>query len=141
MRVIDGVYRKQVDAVTREPLPERNWVWSSQGAVNMHMPERWGFVQFSERQVGSGTDAFVEDADVSVRQALRTVYRAQRTYRSRANRYATSIAQLDLTDLDGAVLGELELLATSQQYHASLPARTRAGKWHIRQDGRVWHTR
>jgi hypothetical protein len=26
--------------------PEDNWVWSPQGAVNMHLPERWGEVEF-----------------------------------------------------------------------------------------------
>ncbi len=26
---------------------EDNWVWSPQGAVNMHIPEQWGFVRFS----------------------------------------------------------------------------------------------
>jgi len=26
--------------------PEDNWVWSPQGAVNMHLPERWGEVSF-----------------------------------------------------------------------------------------------
>jgi len=28
--------------------PEDNWVWSPQGAVNMHLPARWGEVVFSE---------------------------------------------------------------------------------------------
>src|ERR1051325_425118 len=27
--------------------PEHNWVWSPQGAIDMHRPERWGYVQFS----------------------------------------------------------------------------------------------
>jgi hypothetical protein len=27
--------------------PEDNWVWSPQGKVNMHMPERWGEVEFA----------------------------------------------------------------------------------------------
>ncbi len=27
-------------------LREDNWVWSPQGAINMHIPERWGFVKF-----------------------------------------------------------------------------------------------
>lgn len=27
---------------------EDNWVWSPQGAVNMHIPEQWGFVRFGE---------------------------------------------------------------------------------------------
>ncbi|MDE0858747.1 MAG: carbohydrate-binding family 9-like protein [Akkermansiaceae bacterium] len=26
--------------------PENNWVWSPQGAVNMHLPARWGEVEF-----------------------------------------------------------------------------------------------
>ena len=27
---------------------EDNWVWSPQGVINMHVPERWGFVRFSQ---------------------------------------------------------------------------------------------
>ena len=26
--------------------PEDNWVWSPQGVVNMHIPDRWGKVSF-----------------------------------------------------------------------------------------------
>jgi hypothetical protein len=26
--------------------PEDNWVWSPQGLINMHVPDRWGYVQF-----------------------------------------------------------------------------------------------
>ena len=26
--------------------PEDNWVWSPQGVINMHVPERWGYVRF-----------------------------------------------------------------------------------------------
>ena len=29
-------------------LPEYNWVWSQQGTVNMHLPENWGYLIFSE---------------------------------------------------------------------------------------------
>ena len=28
-------------------LPEDNWVWSPQGLINMHVPDRWGFVKFA----------------------------------------------------------------------------------------------
>ena len=27
-------------------LPESNWVWSPQGVINMHVPEKWGVVTF-----------------------------------------------------------------------------------------------
>jgi hypothetical protein len=36
---VDGKYRKL-------PGKEDNWVWSPQGVVNMHVPEKWGFVRF-----------------------------------------------------------------------------------------------
>jgi hypothetical protein len=27
--------------------PEDNWVWSPQGEINMHVPEKWGYVRFA----------------------------------------------------------------------------------------------
>jgi len=27
-------------------LPEHNWVWSPQGVIDMHVPERWGTIKF-----------------------------------------------------------------------------------------------
>ncbi|WP_437922369.1 carbohydrate-binding family 9-like protein [Sphingobacterium sp. LRF_L2] len=29
-------------------LPEDNWVWSPIGVINMHFPERWGYVRFTD---------------------------------------------------------------------------------------------
>ena len=40
-----GAYRKRANPAGK-PLPADNWVWSPQGVVNMHVPERWGVVQF-----------------------------------------------------------------------------------------------
>ncbi len=40
-------YKKKVNSETGKPLPEHNWVWSEQGAVNMHIPEKWGFIEFT----------------------------------------------------------------------------------------------
>ncbi len=37
--IVDGKYRKL-------PGREDNWVWSPQGLINMHVPERWGYVRF-----------------------------------------------------------------------------------------------
>src|SRR5262249_37079720 len=31
------------------PVPEDNWVWSPQGVINMHVPEKWGYVRFVSR--------------------------------------------------------------------------------------------
>ena len=49
--VSDNKYtRKKVDG---KLLPEYNWVWSNQGEINMHIPENWGFLQFSENSLDS----------------------------------------------------------------------------------------
>jgi len=37
----DGSYRKSPG------FREDNWVWSQQGVIDMHVPEHWGFVRFS----------------------------------------------------------------------------------------------
>jgi len=47
-----GRYAKVLDAVTGKPGPEHNWVWSPQGMIDMHQPERWGVVTFSRGKEG-----------------------------------------------------------------------------------------
>lgn len=39
-------YVKRKNQETGRNLPEFNWVWSPQGAVNMHLPSQWGFLVF-----------------------------------------------------------------------------------------------
>lgn len=46
VRVEDGRYVKETDPETGRPLPEHNWAWTPQWAVNMHAPEHWGRVTF-----------------------------------------------------------------------------------------------
>ena len=41
-----GGYAKRTDPATGKPLAEMNWVWSPQGVIDMHRPERWGVVRF-----------------------------------------------------------------------------------------------
>ena len=74
MDVIEGKYSKRLQAGSKNPLPEDNWVWSPQGAINMHMPERWGYVQFSDRPAGKDLVPFVEDPNEGVKWALRRLY-------------------------------------------------------------------
>ena len=36
-----------------------NWVWSSQGVINMHLPEHWGYIEFAESpEKGGALDAY-----------------------------------------------------------------------------------
>lgn len=46
VEISNGGYRKTAEPSPQNRHPESNWVWSPQGAVNMHIPERWGVVRF-----------------------------------------------------------------------------------------------
>lgn len=55
-------------------LPEYNWVWSPQGVINMHEPEHWGYVYFSDRGVGD-TINFEIPKDEYIKWHLYSLYR------------------------------------------------------------------
>eukprot|EP01083_Nonionella_stella_P243493 848394_1 len=48
----DGLYEKEPccqSCARPGTAAEDNWVWSKQGEVAMHLPERWGIVQFESK--------------------------------------------------------------------------------------------
>lgn len=69
MEVSGGKYEKVKNGLGNT-LPEENWVWSPQGRVAMHLPEKWGYVQFSDLVVGTGEDKFIIDQDFAIKQSL-----------------------------------------------------------------------
>ncbi len=49
----DGKYTRKKE--NGKYLPEMNWTWSPMGEINMHIPELWGYVQFSENTADDQT--------------------------------------------------------------------------------------
>lgn len=43
---IEGRYQRKKDPKTRKLIREYNWVWSPQGVIDMHRPEKWGYLEF-----------------------------------------------------------------------------------------------
>jgi hypothetical protein len=132
--IADGKYRKI------KGRPENNWVWSPQGVIDMHRPERWGYLQFSTAAPGKA--AFVPDPTEPARQLLHRVYYAQRRYRDKHGKWAGSLVDLGLRDLDHAsVTGPPTLEATTSLFEATVELKDPGAKprrWHIRQDAKVW---
>lgn len=56
LEVLDGSYRKGETPTPENPHPESNWVWSPQGSINMHLPEKWGVVRFAPDRQNSLID-------------------------------------------------------------------------------------
>ena len=48
VEVVAGQYRRARAPTREDRHPEHNWVWSPQGEINMHIPEAWGIVRFTE---------------------------------------------------------------------------------------------
>ena len=123
--------------------PEANWVWSPQGAIDMHRPERWGYVQFSTDPPGK--TLFRPDPSAPVRDRLMTVYHAQKAHQARTKTWAPSLKALGLTDLPplpNTTPPQLHLTPNgfeaiiTQDAPGNHPPRT----WTVRQDSRLKHT-
>ena len=132
----DGSYVKRADPATGKPLPEHNWAWSPQGAVNMHMPERWGIIQFSDVRAGERKVAFTPPRDEDLRWALRDVYYAETSFFRKHGRYTDDLADLDL-GAEWQRPSRFTLYALQGQYEATARDSDDVTTWHIRQDGRI----
>jgi len=134
---VDGKYQKKVNPATGLSYPEDNWVWSPQGVVNMHLPEMWGFVQFSDIPSGEVKTSFKWNRDEEVKWALRQVYYAQRRYVSSNRRYASDINQLaDIEKAPGSF--DVKIYTTPEMYEAVIQSPFSGKNWHINQEGRTW---
>jgi hypothetical protein len=137
----DGGYRKVVDPASGRPAPERNWVWSPQGAVNMHRPEMWGILQLSDLAAGEGAARFQPPVDEDVRWALRQVYYAQRSYYREHETYAADPVELGLDLARPGGSGHVpEITLTADGFEATA-AGDGGAIWRIRQDGKIWSER
>jgi hypothetical protein len=87
--VIDIIHRKYRKI---EGRPEDNWIWSPQGIVDMHAPERWGFVQFTHEPPGKGK--FKPDPTWPAREVLMEVYHRQQEFKRLRGHYAGSLKEL-----------------------------------------------
>jgi hypothetical protein len=142
---VDGGYVKQTDPQSGRPLPEDNWVWSPQGLIAMHYPERWGIVQFSTLPPASGDAGFRIDPDAGIRAALWRVYYHEKDRQQREGRFASEVPGLELDpaslpfprSVDPAARLRIDLRLTQSGFEATAPA-SGGATLHIRDDGRLW---
>jgi hypothetical protein len=127
--IVDGKYRKI------KGKAEDNWVWSPQGVIDMHRPERWGIVEFSTAKPGSVK--FAGDPNADVRHLLHRVLYAQRDYHKVRGQWAKRLEELKLT---GTAFEAVRLETTATSFEANTVVKT-GGKsrgWHIQADARIW---
>jgi hypothetical protein len=129
--IVEGKYQKFAKR------PEHNWVWSPQGVVDMHRPERWGIVQFSTAK--PGMVEFHGDPSQPARDYLHRVYYAQKDYsKEHDGRFSTNLP------VAGSGLGDMlsnpYMGATQHTFEASVGLKRRDGqreRWQITHDARI----
>lgn len=95
-----GAYERKQDN-NGDLLPEYNWVWSPQGVINMHEPEKWGYVYFSTRKPGTEV-TFVLPEDEPIKWKLFELYRAQKAYYRSNRKWAEALSDLQVGELEVA---------------------------------------
>ena len=106
--------------------PEHNWIWSPQGVIDMHRPERWGDILFLAPNATAAD--YKPDPARAPRAELARIYYAQRQYRDKHGRYARAAAEL------GLPIRALTVTPTAAGYEATIAG----GAWGVSDDARFW---
>lgn len=85
-------YHKRTDPLTGQNLPEDNWVWAPTGLINIHYPEQWGFLYFTDDTIDD--NACIIPEDEKRKWELRKLYYAQAICHDLTGRYTSDPAQL-----------------------------------------------
>jgi hypothetical protein len=86
--VVDGKYQKVPD------VREDNWVWSPQGIIDMHRPEKWGIVQFSTQQ--ESVVGLNPDVTENARKMLMEIYHKQKANHRKTGEWWTTLEELGI---------------------------------------------
>lgn len=93
--VIKGNYQRRRDGDTGKVLPEDNWVWSPIGIVDMHNPERWGYIKFIDTPVPDVKETTFELPEKElIKQRAWLIYYLQRRHHRLHQTYSKSLTEL-----------------------------------------------
>lgn len=132
--ITNGDYERKKDPEGKF-LPEYNWVWSPMGVINMHEPEKWGYVYFSSKE---GKDNFTIPQDEKVKWELYNLYRAQKEYFGKHKTWAKALASLTkkTISVDGKILKPI-FENYSQGYTISIKSPFSNTTYIIKEDGKI----
>ncbi len=87
--IVKGEYVKRLDPSTGKPLPEFNWVYSPTGVINMHYPELWAFLHFTEK----GENSAIPEIE-KARWELRKLYYKQHAFYATHGCYTSDFSDI-----------------------------------------------
>lgn len=118
--------------------PEENWVWSATGRIDMHMPERWGYLLFSGNNVGTLETEMDYPHNRDVYRLMWAMYYAQQDYRNQHHAYMRKLEDFALTEAEKAALpgdARLEVEATREQFLITVDVPSEDCRYVLNQEG------
>lgn len=137
--VAGNEYQLRTEPDSDRELSPDYWSWAPQGLVNLHYPEMWGYIQFSDHIAGSGTDEFHEDPDAKIKWALRRIYYRMKEFHLNNGFYTDDPSLLDIGHIRvDAFDFAPEIQVTQTLFEAASYSHDREARWFINQSGRIW---
>lgn len=121
--VQNNLYTKALDGAGK-PMPPHYAVWTSQGLINMHMPERWGYTIFAQGQPSEKTNTeFVLPYPEKQREYLWLIYYKEKDWLKKNKVYTSALKDIGIPDseiiIDG-VKNRIKLETTSRYFLATI---------------------
>jgi hypothetical protein len=135
VEIKNNKYQKKKDKEGKI-LPERNWVWSPHGAVNMHMPERWGYLQFTGSKVGESIVDLAPDPDCSLKQLAYRYFQVLREKYWKIGRYPQNLEGAGLSR--STILGDFHYEPGKQRFELIFSSNKTGKIWVINEEGRLY---
>lgn len=120
--VKNGKYVKTINPETNKHFSEDNWVWSPQGVINMHYPERWSMVQFSANPVDDKKETFQLPIEEKFAKYLWLIYYKQQKFIRQNGKYSPTLAQLKVpaAGIENGISYQLDLKTDERKFVATL---------------------
>lgn len=144
--IVNGQYVKIKNPNTGEDLPEDNWTWSPQGLINMHYPEMWGYVQFSDAIASTRNVDFEWNDAENYKWLLRKLYYRQVDYWSKNGHYAEEAGLLNFNELfeelfdDNHPKPHITISVLDNTYIMRFSGDHMGHNFYIRNDSKIWKT-
>ena len=113
------------------------WSWATAPRIDFHLPDYWGYLQFTNHIVGTNDVDFKRKEDEDIKDFLRILYYRQKAYFKVHGIYCKALAELKISEANLGLLDDLEVVGSKFQYTIIVISKLTKKRWLISEDGRL----
>lgn len=123
----------------RDVAPEDNWVWTATGKIDMHMPERWGYLYLADTKVGTPDNGtFPYPYNMEAYKLLWAMFYAQLDNHAKEHNYLRNVERFFLTERETAGLpkdAKIDVQATQDAFEVGITLPSEGRRMAVDQNG------